>query len=74
MPMPEPMKNIIKQIIEDYHLPCKRISSRNLEDAGSKFQFGTPHIVYYYNMRNIGKTIYMEYDVYRNLARNVIVF
>ena len=72
--MPETLVNILKQIIDDYDLNCKRISVRNLEKAGTKMVFGTPHTIYYYHMRNIGKTIYMEYDEYRNIARNVFVF
>ena len=72
--MTETMKSIIKQIIEEYGLNCKRISANNLEMAGRKMNFGTPHIIYYYKMKNIGKTIYMEYDEYRNVAREVLVF
>ena len=72
--MTEAMKSIIKQIIDDYGLNCKRISANNLEAAGLKMDFGTPHTIYYYKMKNIGKTIYMEYDEYRTLAREVMVF
>lgn len=72
--MPETLKNIIKQIISDYRLNCKRIISSNLECAGAKIDYGTPHNIYYYNMYNIGKCIYMEYDLYRNVAREVFVF
>lgn len=72
--MSETLVNIIKEIIDDYGLDCKRISARNLENAGVKMLYGTPHIIYYYHMRNIGKTIYMEYDEYRNIAREVFVF
>ena len=72
--MTETMKNIIKQIIDDYGLNCKRVSANNLEAAGTKMNFGTPHTIYYYKMKNIGKMIYMEYDEYRNIAREVEVF
>lgn len=72
--MNETMKNIIKQIIDDYGLNCKKISSANLETAGIKMNYGTPHTIYYYKMKNINKTIYMEYDEYRNIAREVMVF
>lgn len=72
--MTETMKSILKQIIDDYGLNCKRISRNNLEKAGTKLQYGTPHTIYYYSMRNIGKCIYMEYDEYRKIAREVMVF
>lgn len=72
--MTETMKSIIKQIIDDYRLNCKRVSSKNLESAGIKMEFGTPHTIYYYKMKNIGKIIYMEYDEYRDIAREVMVF
>lgn len=72
--MTDTMKKIIKIIIEDYNLNCKRIIAKNLEAAGSKMSFGNPHTIYYYKMRNIGKCIYMEYDEYRELAREVSVF
>lgn len=72
--MTETMKSIIKQIIDDYRLNCKRVSSKNLESAGIKMEFGTPHTIYYYKMKSIGKIIYMEYDEYRNIAREVMVF
>lgn len=72
--MTEAMKSIIKQIIDDYGLNCKRVSANNLEAAERKMDFGTPHTIYYYKMKNIGKTIYMEYDEYRNIAREVMVF
>ena len=72
--MTETMKNIIKQIIDDFNLNCKRVTKNNLEAAGSKMSFGNPHTIYYYNMKNIGKCIYMLYDEYRNVAREVAVF
>ncbi len=72
--MPNKLREIIKEIIEDYGLDCKKVLSRNLEAAGTKLDYGTPHIIYYYNMKSIGKCIYMEYDVYRGVAREVSVF
>lgn len=72
--MGDTMKNIIRQIIEDNGLNCKRIIAKNLEVAGTKIDYGTPHSICYYYMRNIKKCIYMEYDEYRNLAREVFVF
>lgn len=72
--MTSTMRDILKQIIDDYGLDCKKITQKNLEVAGTKMDFGTPHIICYYKMRNIGKTIYMEYDEYRNVAREVLVF
>ena len=72
--MTETLKNIIKQVIEDYNLNCKRVFGKNLEAAGTKMSFGNPHTIYYYKMKNIGKCIYMEYDEYRNVAREVSVF
>lgn len=72
--MNTPLKEIIKQIIEDYNLNCKRVAKNNLEAAGTKMNFGTPHTIYYYNMKNIGKCIYMEHDEYRNVVREVSVF
>ena len=68
------MKNILKEIIEEYGINCKRIKAENLEIAGIKTQYNTPHLICYYKMRNIGKTIYFEWDEYRQLAREVIVW
>lgn len=72
--MSEKIKSIIKQIIEEYGLDCKRISANNLECAGTKMQFGTPHNILYYKMKNINKCIYLEYDEYRQVAREVMVY
>ena len=72
--MTETIRKIIKDIIDDFNLDCKRVTKNNLNVAGCEMNFGTPHMVLYYNMKNIGKCIYMEYDEYRNVARNVMVF
>ena len=72
--MSDQLKSIIKEIIDDYGLNCKRVRADNLDIAGIKMDYGTPHLVCYYGMKNIGKTIYMEYDEYRNVSRNVFVY
>ncbi len=68
------LKSILRQIIDDYGLNCKRILPGNLETAGIKMDYGTPHRICYYKMRNIKKGIYLEYDEYRGLAREVFVY
>ena len=72
--MTETMKAILKQIIEDYNLDCKRINPNSLELAGTKMAYGNPHNIYYYSIKKTNTKIYFEYDVYRNIAREVMVF
>lgn len=68
------LKEILKMIIKDYNLPVKRITPSNLDCEGTKIEYSTPHAILRYKMKNIGKTIYMEYDMYRGLARDVMVY
>ena len=72
--MNERLKEILKMIIKDYNLPVKRITPSNLDCEGTIMRYGTPHAILRYFMKNIGKTIYMEYDEYRSLARDVMVY
>lgn len=74
MRMNERLKEILKMIIEDNNLPVKRITANNLDIERTKMDYGTPHAILRYYMKNIGKVIYMEYDEYRSIARNVMVY
>lgn len=72
--MDSKLKAILKEIIEEYGLSHKTINPDNLELAGKKAQYSTMHYIYYYKMRRINKTIYLEYDINRRIAREVMVF
>ena len=66
--------DILKWIIGDYNLPIKRISAKNIDIERTIMRYGTPHAVLRYYAKNIRTTIYMEYDEYRNIARDVMVY
>lgn len=65
---------ILQMIIEDYNLPIKRISADRIDIERRIMRYDTPHAILRYVQKNINKTIYMEYDEYRNIARDVMVY
>ena len=74
MTMTNEMKEIIREIVDDLiRQPVKRIDARCLEIIGDKMAYGTPHIVCNYTIKKYNQAIYFEYDVYRNIAREVFV-
>lgn len=72
--MDKKIEAILKEIISDYGLDCKAVKASNLEIAGTKMAYGNPHNIYYYTIKKLNKKIYFEYDIYRGIAREVMVF